>query len=169
MQQNITQESSPNPYPADFDPSLNGIGGWLILFIIGQFANGLYGTVSFISIIPYLGSSEQHNAFFAVSVAVGILVVFIGSIAILYCIFSRNILFRKLFIIQNVSSLVFMFFSYAYFTSFGFTYDVSGTSSSIISALIWLTYLYRSKRIRNTFIYSKQYKVQFAQKMINFR
>lgn len=169
MQQNTTQESSPITYPADFDPSLNGIGGWLILFIIGQFATGLYGTVSFISIIPYLGSSEQHNAFFTLSVVVGILLVFIGSIAILYCIFSRNILFRKLFIIQNVSMLVFLFFFCAYANSFGITYDLSGTSSSIISALIWLTYLYRSKRIRNTFIYIKRFKVQFAQKMINLR
>lgn len=169
MQQNTTQESSPITYPADFDPSLNGIGGWLILFIIGQFASGLSGAISFISIITYLGSSDHHNIFLALYIIVGILVVIIGSIAILYCIFSRNILFRKLFIIQNVSLLLFSFLSYAYITPFGITYDLSRISSSIISTLIWLTYLYRSKRIRNTFIYNKRFKVQFGQKMINLR
>lgn len=169
MQQDTVTNDSPVAYPKDYNPSLNGIDGWLIIFVIVQFVKCIIGFLVIINTAPYIGVSGELNAYYFILFIVATYVMFFGSIAILFFTFSHNILFRKTFVIQNIVMIAFVLFAYIFVTNLDSTHTISNSGSSFISELIWGVYLYQSIRVRNTFIYAKKYHVRFGQKMLNLK
>lgn len=138
--------------PYDYDKSLNGFGGWMAVFIIGHFLSILAIISGTVQLSDYRGFNEQIDTLINISIVLAI-VELILVIIVIYLIFKRNILFRKIFVIRVVVSIAFAVGLEIYiYTLFG-TVDSTQILYSIVPAAIWVTYVYRSKRVKNTFIY----------------
>lgn len=150
-------EQMPVLYPEDYNASLNGLGGWMAFVIIGRFLDFIYGIINLADLVTYAGSSGDLDVYYTVMIVLNVLVIILGSALILYFIFTRNILFRRIMVIQVIIVLTVSTMSSIYFRSLGYSVEMSEMISSLVSATIWVTYLYKSKRVKNTFIYPKQY------------
>jgi hypothetical protein len=109
-----------------------------------------------------LGSRSDLDVFLYLGIGVDIIVGIAGSIVILIFMFSRNIAFRKLFVIQVCIILFLDIAMISYFSGLG--YDLSSTLTtdlirSLVVGGIWILYLYKSKRVKNTYIYYKYYSI----------
>lgn len=146
--QKLTKKINNSPY--DYDESLNGLGGWMVFFIIGQFLSLINMISSSFYSVKFLGINEHTDVIF--KIALGITpILFILTIVTIYLIFKLNILFRRLYVIGVVTSvLVTVGVSIYGYTYFGV---ISKEVSYSLGVVIWIIYLYRSKRVRNTFIY----------------
>lgn len=138
--------------PYDYDTSLNGLGGWMILIIIGRVITILLNIKEIADIVPYLGLNPEADLFFYIIISIDILLGIVLTGAMLFFIFKRNILFRKLMVIQIAVSLAITFIVCILFNSWAeLSIDIF---TGIVSGAIWITYLYRSVRVKNTFIYA---------------
>ena len=142
MLQNVMPQSANKKLPPV------GLGGWLTLFIISQL-----GVV--VSIVSKLGELlfrlSSLNAFL---LAYNFLLIFIEGIfpiVILVFLFKGKMLFRSLYLIQTI---IFAFCLLALFalSIFDNTYSIIGSLLPLLIRILWTVYLYRSERVKNTFL-----------------
>ncbi len=128
-----------------------GLGGWFALIMIGLILSiiaDIGGTVKlFQSDLSYM------NLFFLLFFIICITNELILSAVILFFIFKRNILFRLLFVIQTCVFAV-CYFAYLFLCAF---YNIPPDISfmTIFARILWTVYLFRSERVKNTFIGTK--------------
>ncbi len=125
-----------------------GLGGWFTLVMIGLIGMIIIGIVSVIEVvqIEYI----RINPYFLVLFIICILNEVCLSAAILFLIYKRNKLFRLLFVVQTCV-LIFCCFADSYLSLIsGFQTDFSWLS--VLSRILWTVYLFRSERVKNTFI-----------------
>ncbi len=153
MQPDIPSGTSPAFYLGDYDPSLNGLGGWFALVILGQFVTLLSGIYIVVLFASQWGASIGYNIMLGLLLAFSFIVYILGSILVLYRMFSRKIQFRKLFVIQSVLSVVI----YAVLLLLRGSNQNASLDwdfwRTLLWSVIWITYLYKSRRVSNTFIY----------------
>ncbi len=163
---------SAKPYlPSDYDPSLNGFGGFFVFVIIGRFLTAITGVV----LLMHYTSSDRYaqilGAYYGIIIACLIGLSIVMSVVVLFFISKRNIIFRTLLVIQtaatSVIDLIGIIVIAHYYNSMGddaiFYQPVirSGVTHFLISVIIsmlWLGYLYMSSRVKNTFIYCHKYE-----------
>jgi hypothetical protein len=155
----IRQEPMVN-IPGDYDPSLNGVGGFLGFVILGRIVTIIMCIIDIPQCFSLLGLRSDLDVFLYLGIAIDIIAGIAGSIVILIFMFSRNIAFRTLFVIQVCIILFLDIAMLSYFSGLG--YDLSSTLTtdlirSLVVGGIWILYLYKSKRIKNTYIYYKYY------------
>lgn len=151
-------QQKPAEYPADYNPCLNGIGGWLILIIIGRILSVILGIKDIADSSAAYGFSPVFDTLLTVGIILDIVFSITASVVILILIFSRNILFRLLFVIQVVVMFIFNLIVIIYVNSLGYNFGSGMLIGSIIGGVIWILYVYRSARVKNTYIYPKLYK-----------
>ena len=137
-------------YPKDYDPSLNGINGLLILIISSEIYSIIFSIVMVCRIFSYIG----NNSLITIVVIIQIFLSVVLPLVILLLLFFRKILFRLFFVIQTAAYFIFTFSLY-YGHNFFNLYDLI---SFIPGSVIWIIYLYKSKRVKNTFVYPKLFK-----------
>jgi len=143
-------------YPDDYDPALNGIGGWLILVIIGRFIAIIMGIKSIVTLSGFLGVAPSFDGLLYIIIVALVLIYIILSGVILYFMFARKIVFRTLFVAQLVADLLFMVILSMVLSNRGYDSTYTGFIQTIIGGAIWIAYLYKSKRVKNTYIYPYQ-------------
>ena len=125
-----------------------GLGGWFTLVMIGLVGMIIVGILSVIQVVQI--EYTQINPYFLVLFIICILNEVCLSAVILFFIYKRNILFRLLFVVQTCV-LIFCYFSDLYLSlSFGFQTELS--LLSVFGRILWTVYLFRSERVKNTFI-----------------
>ena len=157
MHQDITPLDSPAIYPDDYDTSLNGVGGWLALVVFSRFLSVISGILIIVKYTPYFGLSRQSDVYLGFLLGFYVIVYILGSVAILYMMFSRRIGFRKLFVIQCTVSICLYLLLFILYGNIGAVSLASEFVQLLVFSAIWITYLYKSKRVRNTYIYPFKY------------
>jgi hypothetical protein len=138
--------------PEDYDPTLNGIGGWLIVVIIGRILSIIVG-IKDIGDVGAITVPSAYQWLMDSCVAFDLIVNIAMSIVILVLMFTKKKSFRIIFVVQAVTSFLFLLFADIYLINQGIDTQVTNLANPIVGGLIWITYLYKSKRVRNTFIY----------------
>ncbi len=150
--------------PADQDEPAEedgpeGIGGWLVLFIIGRFLGIILLFVLLINVINIINNPamqmlvEKGAGFIPTVFILQYAISMAMEISILVLLFMKRILFRTLFVGYAVFSLVVGFgFPIMVGSIFGAAapIDVSMIVSLFLT-ILWITYLFASSRVRNTF------------------
>ncbi len=142
-------------YPDDYNPSLNGISGWMVVVVIGRILTILIGAYGNINGLMTLASLHVSDSFLSAMLFIDLLNTVGLSIVMLILIFRRNILFRTLFVVQLVVLIIETIIISLYASR---AYNVSLDPSDyvgLIGGVIWVIYLFVSKRVKNTFIYNK--------------
>lgn len=148
----ISESRTYEKYPFDYDPALNGLGGWMILVIIGRLLTFFTYGSAIADLTLFLGYSPEADVYIYIMIALCVLFGIVLTGFILFFIFKRNIIFRKLLVIQIAISLGTTFLICILFNAWSeFTRDIF---TGIVGGAIWITYLYRSVRVKNTFIYA---------------
>ena len=147
---------TPNYYPDDYDPALNGVGGWLVLIIIGRILTIILGIKDIADLSALLGAVPSLDGLINASIICDIANNIVLSIVILCMMFARKIVFRPLIVIQVVAAILFVIISNGIIGGQGYQTTYSGLVSPIIGGAIWIAYLYKSKRVKNTYIYPSQ-------------
>ena len=148
----------PVKYPWDYDPSLNGLGGWMLIVIIFRFLTILSGMLSIAGVLALDAFTlSLLPGYVTFCIIWSVLVEVIWSVVILIFIFQRAIAFRLLFVIQICLSLLVAFGTWIYAAGWGLEPEYRDIVFTIIGGVIWIVYLYKSNRVKNTFIYPNQY------------
>ena len=116
-----------------------GLSGWFSLIVIGLFGTILLDIVTVVPLLPI--DLSIVNMFFFVVFLISLLNEVVLSAVILILIFKRSIIFRVLFLIQTCI--------------LGACILIIQDGSSLIQMLariLWTVYLFRSERVKNTFI-----------------
>ena len=125
-----------------------GLGGWLTLFIISQ----LGVVVSIVSkLSELLLRLSSLNAFL---LAYNFLLIFthgIFPIVILVFLFKGNMLFRSLYLIQTII-LAFCVLALSILSIYSNNLVTYGSLLPLLICILWTIYLYRSERVKNTFL-----------------
>lgn len=135
-QVNISPLIKPNKLPKQ---SPVGLDGWFTLIIIGLFGTIIVNIITVITLLP-LDFSTVNMFYFSILIICVLNEVGLSSIILLF-IFKRNIVFRILFLIQTCI--------------LGICFFLIPSGSSfipILARILWTVYLYRSERVKNTFI-----------------
>ena len=149
-----SQQPMPVPnHPYDYDPTLNGVGGWLVLVIIGRILTIIVGIRDIVDLSPVIGTVPSLDYLWILAIILDITVYIILSIVILVFMFSRKIVFRLLFVIQVAVVFIFSLWANIAISSLGYDADPSNIFRSVIVGVVWIIYLYKSKRVKNTYIY----------------
>ena len=144
-------------YPYDYDPSLNGISGWMVIVVIGRILTALISGYNDIKLIAMLSANNMTDILFNLMLALDLLNTIGLSAVMLVLIFRRNILFRTLFVIQfALSILEAVIINIHVSAAYGVPADPS-SYANFAGGIIWTIYLFVSKRVKNTFIYNKIY------------
>lgn len=138
--------------PDDYDTSLDGLGGWMMLIIIGRVLAIIIEVAYIPEGLSLFGYDHGLDVFLTISLAVLLPIEVIVNIVILFKIIDRNILFRKFFVIYAIFSFAFVLATTIYMTVAWNSFDWKFMGNAI-GAVIWILYLYQSSRVRNTFIY----------------
>lgn len=136
--------------PQDYDRKLNGIAGALFIFIVFSFLIIFFSLTGIANHIAYLKEPQLRTyallmLYFYIPAEVGL------NIAMLVFIFKKNIVFRVLFIIYSAIVVVSMTAAFVYLLTYGIVYTTA--IFRFVVTAIWILYLYKSKRVKNTFIY----------------
>lgn len=145
-----------SPYPYDYDPSLNGVGGWLIVIIIGRILTIILGIKDIADLSAVMGVVPALDGLINASVIYDIANNIILSIVILCLMFARKIVFRLLIVIQVAAAILFVIISNGIIGGMGYQTTYTGLTSPIVGGAIWIAYLYKSRRVKNTYIYPFQ-------------
>lgn len=141
-----------------------GIGGWLILPVIGLVLGPFiyaYQTLSFFTPLDEMAgylTNEEVFIGFRLYYATGAFVGSFGFVLSLLCLvflFSKRTAFPYLFIITlifNLVSLVLIFVLEEALPDLDKEPDLQALPRTIISTLIWASYMLRSDRIKATFV-----------------
>jgi|GEM_PF-2934337 len=123
---------------------LNGFSGWFIFVIIGLFANIILSANQFTDNFHMWRYIDIGTA---ALLAATYLNAIVFSLIILAYIFKRSILFRKLYLIQTCIAVVL-----GVITLFALNFNaVIQLVLGMVSRILWTLYLYRSKRVKETF------------------
>ena len=144
-------------YPKDYNPELNGINGWLLFVVLGEVLMIVSGINNILRYMRYFGISNRADIRLAIVFAVIAIVYIAGSMWIVILLYKRKILFRKLFVIQTIIILVFYMLALIFLDKLSDTGSLIEAANILIRGAIWVTYLYKSKRVRNTYIYPLKY------------
>jgi len=165
------------PKQASPDKNLKGLGGWLVLVILGLFytvamqAYGAYesvtmftdGTVEFLSD----SSSEVYIPGYSGLIKFEFIaeIVFLAAgIYLIYLFFKRSKKFPKYYIPLLVISAIYVILDYVILSSVSVSGEVQQVIDDILSeqgseivravigALIWGSYIKKSKRVKATFV-----------------
>lgn len=143
---NPTQSKSPNN-----SPSVVGLGGWFVFIIIGEILAVISNVISIFILIPDIGVNSKFDMYVYFSIGLVLISIFISA-AILYLIYTRNIFFRILFIVQIAIGFTCFIASFIFHIN-GWDISQGSNSYNITWPIIWVIYLYKSKRVKNTFIH----------------
>lgn len=140
-----------NGKPKGYDKNIIGISGFLFIFAVFCFYMTFNSLINIIYHVGYLSSPDI--LVYAILMLAVYLPADIGlKIAIIYYIFKKHIIFRKLYVINSILVVVSMMGAFVYFMVMeGVFYDAAIFQS--VLAAVWIIYLYTSKRVKNTFIY----------------
>lgn len=138
--------------PEDYDPTLNGIGGWLVVVIIGRILTIFIG-IKDIADVGAITVPSAYQWLMDSCVAFDLIINIAMSIVILVLMFTRKKSFRIILVIQAVSSFLFLLFADIYLFNQGINAQVTNLTNPVVGGLIWITYVYKSKRVKNTYIY----------------
>ena len=138
--------------PADYEPSLCGLGGWMTVVIIFRLLTVTLALLYIPDYIASLGNSIDEYYFGIINLVAYIPFEVGIHIAILIYIFKRNIMFRKLFVIYVVVAFLLNFGGALYLY---IARDILSLQIlfGLFSNALWILYMYKSKRVKNTFIY----------------
>lgn len=140
---------------------LQGIGGWLLVVAFGQVATLLRALANF---VQYYSNFQLRVVFvFAPMTVVAELVLNVAYIFLIgfgvYAFFATKRYFRRLFVLEVVASPLLIILDACLV---GGTLGRDWTSlldanfgrsiGASIAASVWIIYLYRSKRVANTFV-----------------
>jgi hypothetical protein len=159
MTENDAQFSPLQPvdYPDDYDPSLNGIRGWMVIIVIGRILTLLYGAYSNINGLMTFVSYHVSDFVLYLMLVIDTLNTVGLSVVMLVLIFKRNILFRTLFVIQ-FSALIIETIIIGIYVSKVYNAPLDPSDYvGLIGGVVWAIYLFVSKRVKNTFIYNRLY------------
>jgi hypothetical protein len=124
-----------------------GLGGWFTIIIIGLILTIVANVAMTPQLLPNL---VYYPLYLIVFLSICLINEVMLSAVILFFIYKRNIIFRKLFVIQTciliVCAFILLFISYLFNVSSGFS--ITG----VLARILWTTYLFRSERVHNTFI-----------------
>jgi len=168
-----TDESDIGTLKENTPSELRGLGGWLILVAIGLFVslfrliNTVYYNVSLFadgtvdsasSVIPGIGGAMGFEI-------IGNSILFGFIVYLLYLFFKKKVQFPKYFIYLLVVNTIFLFLDYFIMSSLSVYGDagqkdmaiilseqVPAMFGTVISAVIWILYMKKSKRVKATFI-----------------
>jgi hypothetical protein len=149
--------------------SVKGLGGWLILVLIGLCATPLLGLWGFREIGSTLALTNRVGGFQSGLIygelAAQIVILLLAPLGLLYLYFGRSARFPGLYIWWLVVSILYTFIDLAAVSiAFRDVYEASGTSvwtdpetastvsRQIIPTAIWIPYMLRSARVKNTFV-----------------
>lgn len=169
-------ERSLKEYEKDLNIGPSGIGGWLILILIALIIQPLLLVSTIIRInLPIFSdqvawdiltspTSEGYIplfSFLAYYELIGNIIMFIASIALLFLFFQKKkafptvyfwfLIFNAVFIIID-EAVADQIFSNAKFMDLDEEIKYKETAKALIGCAIWLPYLKRSKRVKNTFV-----------------
>jgi len=141
---------------------LKGFGGWLILPMIGQTLSPIYALTTLAQnwkmreqfaaipngLVVYYGENTLTVAMLALEVVT------------IFAMYSKSYLFPRLFLIQWIALLVYIILDVVLVSAVFsipagslFSGDEMGkTIGSIIAGFIWVLYMFKSKRVKNTFV-----------------
>ena len=137
--------------PEDYKLPLKGIAGTLVIFMAFCIVKLIILIVNVVVHIGYLKTPEMF-VYTVLMLAVYLPADAGLTIAVIVLFFKKNILFRKLFVIDTVVLVVSMCAAFVFsFVVFGDLYETAIIHSAV--AGLWVIYLYVSKRVKNTFIY----------------
>jgi len=154
-----------------------GIGGWLIIVGIGLFINtimlviGISESISLFTngAVDYLSNPTSdvyipgYSGILKFELILDVLFIF-ASAYLIYLFFKKSTRFPKYYIYFLVASAVYLLIDYLVFSSFSFPAEVQATMNEImseqttemarafISAVIWSSYMLKSKRVKATFV-----------------
>lgn len=122
-----------------------GLGGWFAVIIIGLVGTVLFNVIGIFDVIPMI--DWPHVQLFRVMLwLICLLNDIVLSLVILWFIHKRNIIFRTLYLIQTCLILfLFLILLVCYLQAVAPVY-------TLLARILWTVYLYRSQRVRNTFL-----------------
>jgi len=165
------------PKQAVAEKNLKGLGGWLVLVILGLFASVLFqvygvyesvtmftdGTVEFLSnpssevYIPGYGGLLKFEF-------IAEIVFLVAGIYLIYLFFKKSRKFPKYYVPFLIISVIYVILDYALLSSFSVSGEVQQVINdtlseqsgeigrAVIGALIWGSYMKKSKRVKATFV-----------------
>jgi hypothetical protein len=134
-----------------------GIAGWLLLPFLGTIMAAFDNIYSALLIFRAFENSPVHQSVNGLLVAelITSIALFIGFVIAIIFALRHKRLYPKLFIYLIVITLIVNFIDiYFSVVDFGIPFepdDVKGLMKPIMTFLIWGPYMYRSKRVKNTF------------------
>lgn len=151
------------------DNNLKGLGGWLILVGIGLIAYALLLPVIIIQVIkilqtefwqvltayqPEIYNSNVYSMLWGV--ALFDVILFFTNLYVIYLFFKKHYLFPKLFITLQTCTILSLILSTYIFSLMDDQASFYGIDKSVIKriiyAVIWITYMLKSVRVKNTFV-----------------
>ena len=149
-----------------------GLGGWLVLVALGLILNPIRLLVFLVQTYPPIfqtgawealttpGSESYHQLWAPLLIfeVAGNIAVIVASLALLVLFFRRSRHFPKLFVAFALINLVFVILD-AWLGSLVITDEpmfdpvtARELGRSLIAVLVWVPYMFRSRRVRNTFV-----------------
>lgn len=156
---------------------LKGLGGWLILVGIGLIASiGLitYATVPLLSILdsevwafltdyqPDIFNEKMKGMLWGMIIANAVLLA--GFLYLIYLFFKKHYLFPTAFIVIQIIAFIFAL-PYSYVANLldpsdpAPFFDASFFRSALFT-LIWITYMLKSVRVKNTFVEGRKARIE---------
>ncbi len=160
------------------ESKLKGLGGWLVLVIIGLFGSCLIQAYTILNNIKLFGNgtvsffSDPSSAIYIPGYSWALKFELIGSILLLllgayviYLLFGTKRKFPQYYVTLLIAGAAFAIMDYIITASLTISHEETKKAfqeslseesrsiwRSVIGALIWGTYMYKSKRVKATFI-----------------
>lgn len=147
----MTYKQPHQQYPNDYDPSLNGLSGWLKLLIWGRYL-GIAWTIKNILFFISKMSLYTKSTTYIIIASFAIFGILLPAVTLFYML-KRNIVFRKIYVYEAAIGIVVYVALTIYLSNKGISLDILWLIKAILPYAIWIPYLYKSKRVKNTYIY----------------